>query len=187
MEERKGMWDMLHRIAKVTTILLTMAFWTFTASGCAETGALGSRKPAPGFSLNDDKGAPVQLSDYKGKVVLLNFWATWCHGCKQEIPWYMEFAEKYKSQGFVVIGVSLDEDGWKSVKPFLQEKKLNYPVVIGSEELGRQYGGVDSMPVSILIDREGKIADSHSGVVEKDGWEREIQQLLKELSKPAAK
>jgi thiol-disulfide isomerase/thioredoxin len=128
----------------------------------------------------------VSLSQYKGKVVLLNFWATWCHGCKQEIPWYMEFADKYKDRGFVVIGVSMDEDGWKSVKPFLQEKKMNYPVIIGNQELMNQYGG-DSMPVSVLIDREGKIADLHSGVVNKGGWEREIQQLLGESSKPVSK
>jgi cytochrome c biogenesis protein CcmG/thiol:disulfide interchange protein DsbE len=96
------------------------------------------------------------------------------------MPWYIEFAGKYGKGGLVVIGVSMDEDGWKSVKPFLATMKLNYPVVIGTQELASQFGGGDSMPVSILIDRKGKIADSHSGMVEKDGWEKEIQMLLNE-------
>jgi cytochrome c biogenesis protein CcmG/thiol:disulfide interchange protein DsbE len=146
----------------------------------AEIAAPSSRKEAPAFSLENSKGEIINLSDYKGKVVLLNFWATWCHGCKQEIPWYMEFATKYGQRGLAVIGVSMDEDGWKSVRPYITEKKLNYAIVIGSEALANQYGGVDSMPVSILIDRHGKIADSHSGVVDKNSWKEEIRKLLDE-------
>jgi cytochrome c biogenesis protein CcmG/thiol:disulfide interchange protein DsbE len=163
-----------------SVILLVCCILLVTAS--AEITAANARKAAPGFSLTDAKGAALQLSDYKGKVVLVNFWATWCHGCKEEIPWYMEFADKYKNKGFEVIGLSMDEDGWKSVKPFLEQHKLNYPIVIGNDQLMSQYGG-ESMPVSILVDREGKIADSHSGVVQKDGWEKEIQQLLLEPAK----
>ncbi len=112
--------------------------------------------------------------------------ATWCHGCKIEIPWYMEFQNKYKTSGLAVIGVSMDDDGWKSVRPFLQEKKLNYPVVIGTQNLGKLYG-VDSMPVTLLIDREGKIADSHSGMVDKNSFEREIRTLLREDAKNGVK
>ena len=84
-------------------------------------------QPAPDFSLNDSAGSPVKLSAYKGRVVLLDFWATWCAGCKVEIPWYMEFQDKYRNDGLAAIGVSMDDDGWKSVKPFLDEHKLNYP------------------------------------------------------------
>jgi cytochrome c biogenesis protein CcmG/thiol:disulfide interchange protein DsbE len=177
---------MLHRIVNGFAATILLASWISPITAVAGVAATGSRKAAPGFSLPDSGGSAVSLSHYKGKVVLLNFWATWCHGCKEEIPWYMEFADKYKDKGFVVIGVSMDEDGWKSVKPFLQEKKMNYPVIIGNQELMNQYGG-DSMPVSVLIDRDGKIADLHSGVVDKGGWEREIQQLLGETSKPASK
>jgi cytochrome c biogenesis protein CcmG/thiol:disulfide interchange protein DsbE len=92
----------------------------------------------------------------------------------------MEFAKKYQASGLVVIGISIDDDGWKSVKPFIEENKVNYPVVIGTEELGNQYGGLGSMPVSVLVDRAGRIADSHSGVVDKGAWEQEMRQLLNE-------
>ena len=136
------------------------------------------RKAAPGFTLKDSTGAPVRLSDYKGKVVLLNFWATWCHGCKLEIPWFMEFESRLKDSGLAVIGVSMDDDGWKSVKPYLELKKLNYPVVIGNQALAKQYG-LASMPMTVLIDRNGKIAALHTGVVDKAACEGEIQQLLK--------
>lgn len=144
------------------------------------------RKAAPGFTLADAKGASVRLSDYKGKVVLLDFWATWCGGCKVEIPWYVEFENKYKGSGLAVIGVSMDEDGWKSVKPFLEKTKLNYPVVIGNEGLAKLYG-VDAMPMTLLIDQEGKIAASHVGLVNKDKFESEIRLLLQHSAKNIAR
>ena len=147
----------------------------------------GQRKPAPNFILTDAKGETINLSAFKGKVVLLDFWATWCGGCKTEIPWYMEFDAKYKDRGLAVIGVSMDEDGWKSVKPFLALEKdpetgghtaMKYPVVIGSDSLAKQYH-LTSMPMTLLIDREGRIAVSHSGMVDKDDWESKIRFLLK--------
>jgi peroxiredoxin len=145
-----------------------------------------SRKTAPGFSLTDANGKQIQLSDDRGKVVLLDFWATWCGGCKLEIPWYMEFDKKYKRQGLAVIGVSMDEDGWKAVKPFLLRATdpetggntaMKYPVVIGSDQLAKAYN-LTSMPMTLLIDRQGKIALSHTGVVNKNDFEAHILQLL---------
>jgi len=144
------------------------------------------RKTAPDFTLDDAQGAAIRLSDYKGKVVLLDFWATWCHGCKTEIPWYMEFQNKYKDKGLAVIGVSMDDDGWKSVKPFVEEQKMNYVVVIGNEALAKLYA-VDALPVTLLIDRNGKIAASHAGMVEKDAFEKEIQALLQDSAKNVPK
>jgi len=145
------------------------------------------RKPAPGFALPDSKGASIKLSDYKGKVVLLDFWATWCGGCKVEIPWFMEFADRYKDKGFAVIGVSMDEEGWTVVKPFVQTKKLNYPVILGTEEMAKQYGGVDALPQTFLIDRDGKIVSTHEGLVDKAAIESEIQKLLQASSNKAGK
>jgi peroxiredoxin len=144
------------------------------------------RKTAPNFTLSDSKGASIRLSDYKGKVLLLDFWATWCHGCKTEIPWYMEFQNKYKDKGLTVIGVSMDDDGWKSVKPFVEEQKMNYAVVIGNQGLAKLYA-VDALPVTLLIDPNGKIAVSHAGMVEKDAFEKEIQALLLDSAKNVPK
>jgi peroxiredoxin len=124
---------------------------------------------APDFVLKDATGANIRLSAYKGKV--------WCHGCKTEIPWFMEFQNKYKDSGLVVIGVSMDEDGWKSVRPFVEEKKMNYPVVIGNDDLAKRYG-VDNMPMTLLIDRKGKLAASYIGLVDKGIFEKELIRLL---------
>ena len=149
--------------------------------------AEGSRKTAPGFSLTSADGTRITLADYQGKVVLLDFWATWCGGCKLEIPWYMEFDEKYKQRGLAVIGISMDEDGWKAVRPFLAQKRdpetggntaMKYPVVIGNDDLAKEYN-LASMPMTLLIDRKGKIALSHTGVVNKADFESHILQLLR--------
>src|SRR5579862_1839412 len=96
-------------------------------------------KPAPDFTLKDAKGARISLSDFKGKVVVLNFWATWCGPCKVEIPWFIELQSTYAARGFTVLGVSMDEDGWKVVSPYMAEKKINYPVVLGDEKVNELY------------------------------------------------
>ncbi len=136
------------------------------------------RKPAANFTLLDSNGVKVTLASLKGKVVLLNFWATWCGPCQVEIPWFIEFNKTYKARGLAVVGVSMDEDGWKSVKPYLATKKIDYPIVIGTEDVAKAYGGVDSLPSTFVIDRDGKIAFSHSGLVGKDTYEAEIRSLL---------
>ncbi|MEO8130942.1 MAG: redoxin domain-containing protein [Bryobacteraceae bacterium] len=137
-----------------------------------------ARKAAPPFTLKDAEGKTVSLEDYKGKVVLLNFWATWCGPCKIEIPWFVAFEQKYKDKGFSVIGVSMDEEGWTLVKPFLAEEKINYRVLLGNDSVGTLYGGVDSLPTTFVIDREGNIAATHIGLVSKSDYEDEIVQLL---------
>ncbi|MEQ1947063.1 MAG: TlpA disulfide reductase family protein [Bryobacteraceae bacterium] len=149
----------------------------------SEIRAEAQRKPAPDFALKDVNGSPVKLSDYKGKVVLLNFWATWCGPCKLEIPWFMEFEQKYKDRDFAVLGVSFDDDGWKSVKPYITEHKLNYRVMIGSEEIGQLYGNVDALPTSFVIDRQGRIAAEHTGLVDKQDYQNEILKLLEDPKK----
>ncbi len=132
---------------------------------------------APDFALSDASGKVVKLSALRGKVVLLNFWATWCGGCKLEIPWLMDFQRNYKDRDFVVLGISLDDDGWKAVKPFVEQKKLNYRVVVGNGELAKLYRS-ESMPTTVLVDREGRIAASHGGVLDRGVCEKEIRRLF---------
>jgi peroxiredoxin len=144
-----------------------------------------ARKIAPDFDLRDASGKSIRLSDFKGRVVLLNFWATWCGGCKVEIPELIEFQNKYKHRGFEVIGVSNDQDGWKIVKPFVEEKRINYTVVLGDDKICKRYG-VEAMPVTLLIDNRGRIAASHQGVLDKEAGEDEIKMLIQESSKNSA-
>jgi peroxiredoxin len=132
---------------------------------------------APDFNLRDSTGAQLRLSDYKGKAVLLNFWATWCRPCKVEVPMLMEFENRYKASGLAVVGVSMDDDGWKSVMPYIEKNRLSYPVVIGTRELAKRYGA-ESLPMTMLIDREGKLAGVHLGLVDDKTWESEIGRLL---------
>lgn len=147
-------------------------------SGSGNIRAEGERKPAPAFKLKDSSGGEVTLASLKGKVVLLNFWATWCGPCEVEIPWFVEFERKYKDQGLVVLGVSFDDDGWISVRPYMAAHKINYRIAIGSDELSQVYGGVDSLPTSFIIDRTGRIAATHVGLVDKRDYQNEITKLL---------
>jgi cytochrome c biogenesis protein CcmG/thiol:disulfide interchange protein DsbE len=139
---------------------------------------LAERNAAPDFALKDANGKTVKLSDYAGQVVLLNFWATWCGPCKMEIPWFVEFEKKHRDRGFAVLGVSMDEDGWDSVKPYLEYAKVNYRVLIGNDQVAMMYGGVDSLPTTFLIDHDGKIAAVHIGLVSKSDYENDIEALL---------
>lgn len=166
----------------LTGIALTIAV-ALPTTAPADLTSPDSRKPLPEVALADIKGAAVNLAAYKGRVVLLDFWATWCTGCKKEIPWFMGFQKKYKRSGLAVVGASLDDDGWKSVKPYLREHKINYRIVIGTFDAAKPFGADKGMPVSVLIDRDGKIADIHPGMVDKEAFEREIQTLLKEPAK----
>lgn len=169
----------------VASIALIISSFALRATAPTDLVPAAARKDAADFSLEDSTGALIKLSSYKGSVVLLDFWATWCTGCKVEIPWYIEFQDKYKKSGLSAIGVSLDDDGWRSVRPFLREHKINYPIVIGNWDMGTRFG-FNSMPATLLIDRDGKIADMHVGMVDKDTFEREIQLLLNERTKRSA-
>jgi peroxiredoxin len=140
--------------------------------------AVSDRILAPDFALNDENGESVTLSDRKGKVVLVNFWATWCGGCQVEIPWFKDLYNEHKNAGLDAIGISMDSDGWTSVRPYLKEKPIPYSIVIGNEATAKDFH-VTAMPVTVLIDRQGKIAATHSGVVARATYQAEIDSLLK--------
>ena len=159
------------------TIALLILSLALGACSPAPRVTKAERKTAPNFSLKDADGRTVQLSDYRGKVVLLNFWATWCGPCRLEIPWFIEFERKHKDRGFAVVGVSMD-DGWSEIRPFLSENRVNYRVVLGDDAVAQLYGGVENLPTTFVIDREGKIVSQHIGLVSKPKYEAELEELL---------
>lgn len=163
---------------KQFAITLAAATVLLAAACAAAVKPAKDRKRAPDFSLKDTNGQTVKLSDYKGKVVLLNFWATWCGPCKIEIPWFMEFEQHYKDQGFAVLGVSMDEEGWEVIRPYIERVKVNYRILLGDNVVAAEYGGVDALPTTFMLDRTHRIASIHQGLVGKDTYRNEIQQLL---------
>jgi peroxiredoxin len=144
-------------------------------------------QPMPTFSLKDANGQMVRPADYNGKVVLLDFWATWCGPCKVEIPWFIDMERQFKDQGFAVLGVSMDEDGWTAIKPYVQKMQMNYRVLLGNDEVSTAYGGLDSLPTTLLIDRQGNIASVHVGItMGKEEFKDAIVKLLNAPKERAA-
>jgi peroxiredoxin len=165
--------------ALISSSCTTSTSASSAANGQTAVRTLKNRRPAPDFTLKDASGQSVKLSDYKGKVVLLNFWATWCGPCTLEIPWFEQFEQQYRSKGFEVLGISMDEDGWDVIKPYISEHKINYRIVLGNDSVGQLYGGVDSLPTTFIIDREGRFAfPPHVGLAAKNDYLNEIQTLL---------
>lgn len=135
---------------------------------------------APEFSLTDLRGNEISLSDYEGKVVFLNFWATWCPPCRDEIPGFVEVYEKYKNKGMQIIGISLDIAGVDKVLNFVKKYKINYPVAMETRELIRDYEPGRAIPVTIIIDQNGKIRHKHIGYMDKGTLERYFLKLEEE-------
>lgn len=145
----------------------------------AET-ASSERQIAPNFALKTIEGKTISLSDYKGKVVIIDFWATWCGPCRKGVPDLVELKNTYGAKGFEVIGISVDRSNSISqVKPFAEDFKINYPVVFTDEQTPGNYGGIQYIPTSFVIDQEGFVVSKHVGYVEKSQYVSEIEQLFK--------
>jgi thiol-disulfide isomerase/thioredoxin len=155
-------------------------------AGAAASGASGDAS-APTIALKDLNGRDVTLAQYKGQVVLVNFWATWCEPCRVEIPWMIEFQKKYSPRGFTILGVSMDEEGKKVVQPFLdkerfdvngQKEAMNYPILLGNDSIAEKFGGIMGLPTSMLYTRDGKKIKTIVGLVNHDDLSKAIEGLL---------
>src|SRR5271156_3906590 len=133
---------------------------------------------APAWELKDVKGNTVKLSDFKGKVVIVDFWATWCPPCRAEIPHFVKLQDKYAKQGLVIVGISVDEGGAEVVSSFAKANKINYPIALGNQDVAEQYGATDGIPTTFVIDRKGNIISKHLGFTDSDTFEKEIKSVL---------
>lgn len=135
-------------------------------------------KPAPEWELRDVDGRPVRSDRFSGKVVVIDFWATWCPPCRAEIPGYIELQKKYRDDGLVIVGVSLDQEGPAVVKRFMAEHGINYPVVMGDQEVVDAFGGVEGIPTTFIIDREGRIRHRKVGAMPTKEYEAVLKRFL---------
>ncbi len=152
-------------------------YWISPAVRAQTKSDSGAHPLAPTFSLTDITGKPLKLSDFWGKVVVLDFWATWCGPCRIEIPSFIELQNRYASQGFTMIGISMD-DSPEPVVDFYKQLHMNYPVAVGNDRLGELYGGMPGLPTTFVIGRDGRIYAKHVGATHPAVFETEIKQLL---------
>ena len=146
---------------------------------CASVGVAQVKigNTAPSFAIKTTDGKRIALSEYQGKVILLNFWATWCGPCQTEMPRFVRFQREYSARGFQVIGISMD-DSDAPVRTFISKLKLNYPISMGDAKLAESYGGILGLPITLLIDRTGRIAKRYEGAVDLDAMQHDIERLL---------
>lgn len=140
--------------------------------------ALPKIGPAPAWQLPDLSGAKISSEQFKGKVVVIDFWATWCPPCREEIPGYIALANKYGKDGLVIVGISLDQAGPDVVKAYAAKTGINYPLVMGDDKVVAAFGGVEGIPTTFLIDRDGQIRDRKVGLVETAEYEKRIRAVL---------
>jgi thiol-disulfide isomerase/thioredoxin len=178
----------------ILAVIVVAAHYADKATRLAHTKAAGTKDeskdagaPAPELTLKDLDGKDVSISQFKGKVVLVNFWATWCEPCRFEIPWLIEMQQKYGAKGFTVLGVAMDDEGRKIVAPFVEKERfdvngtksqMNYPIVIGDEEAADKFGGLFGYPTSVLINRDGKQIKRITGLISYDEISRTVESQL---------
>ncbi len=172
------------RIVLVATALALVALLVWRTHGprnsLATEPASQDKRPAPDFVLTQLDGQMLRLSEYRGKVILLDFWASWCAPCRDEIPSFVDWQNRYRAQGLQVIGISMD-DSAAPARSFYQEFRMNYPVALVDEKLVQSYGGVLGLPVNFIIGRDGRIRAKHLGMASLPALEQEI---AAELAKP---
>ena len=179
--DRKGQNPILW-ITLVALVLLA-GFYVFGGNTSkAEKGPMPTLPPgeitggAPAFTLPDLNGKLVSLADFRGKVVILDFWATWCPPCKKEIPDFIDLQKQYGSQGVQFIGIALDEPD--KVTAFTQQNGINYTILLGNDAITAKYGGIDGIPTTFVIDKKGKIVNRFEGFRPRNVFETEIKKLL---------
>lgn len=175
---------------KKYSILFLLILFGFSIIGCGKKEKVEPEKRtnppvekressqlAPNFDLTSTDGKNIKLSDYRGKVVIVDFWATWCPPCRKGIPDLIDLQKQFK-KNLVVIGISLDQDTKSDVVPFVKKYGINYPVVYGTNQVIMDYGSINAIPTSFVINKEGKIVDKHVGLVPKSEYESKIKEIL---------
>jgi peroxiredoxin len=165
-------------IAMVISIMLVFGIQRAHRTPITTTAGKLQGQVAPDFTLKTPDGKTMSLSDFRGKAVLLNFWATWCEPCKVEMPWFVDLQAKYAPQGLQVLGVAMDDSSPGDIASFAQKMGVNYPVLIGKEEVGAQYGGIDYLPSTFYIGRDGKVLEHVFGLVSRSEIETNIERAL---------
>jgi thiol-disulfide isomerase/thioredoxin len=173
-------------VAVIVACMLYFGFHMARRPGPEAPPVLGKTTPAPDFTLESLDGKNMRLSDFRGKAVLLNFWATWCGPCKIEMPWFVDFQKEYGSQGLQIVGVAMDDSSKEDIAKFAKEMGVNYPVLLGKEAVGDEYGGVPALPESFFIGRDGKIVDKIIGLKGKGEIEDSIKKALDTSTAPAS-
>ncbi len=177
-------------VAAIAAMLIGGQYLVRKGQKSGQIAATGAPKPgaaAPDFALQSLDGKTVHLSDFRGKAVLLNFWATWCTPCRLEMPWFVELQKQYGPQGLEVLGVAMDDSGKDKIAKFAQEMGVNYPVLLGKESVGDEYGGVEYLPTSFYIDRDGKVVTRVFGLRSRSDIEDWIKEALSRGSSVAQK
>jgi peroxiredoxin len=162
-------------VLNLVIILLTLVF-SQSINAQKKTDKQKSENAAPAFTLQNLDGKNVKLSDFKGKVTIIDFWATWCPPCRAEIPDFIDLYKTYQKKGLVIIGIALDDK--PKVQKFVKDQKINYPILLGNQEIANLYGGISGIPTTFIIDRKGEIIKTFVGQRSKEDFETIIKGLL---------
>jgi peroxiredoxin len=171
-------------VTLVVTMVAVLMVLFAVERAARSTGQLGVRsanvkdEPAPDFTLQSIDGETIRLSDFRGKAVLLNFWATWCAPCRIEMPWFVEMQDRYAAEGLQVVGVAMDDSSPNDIEKFANDLRVNYPILVGEATVGNAYGGLQFLPATFYIGRDGKVVDKVFGLKTRNEIEEDIKKAL---------